>query len=229
VVRGIPADCKGSGRSEAARPRPTEDEHEENALAASVVACAQTNLQWEQTAAVVRPVLHQHPGSAVVLLAAHEHYEIADGLALEKDGAPGLSDTHDAGFCAAAQPIEAFLEYDAKARQGCLASHVEGCGHPDVVAANATHIRLGCSVEPSGAVGLGRPRRQPDQHRLDPADPSGNRIPGLPRFSGTGGQRTTRLRRARVFHPAQSELTGIASPISGHSESRIAGPGRRRM
>jgi hypothetical protein len=121
VVRGIPADM-GSGVSEPARPRPAEDEHGDDALRASVVACAQI----KQIHPVVGSGPGQRPGLAEVLLVvdhnadpgAHTNNELPGVLALESDGGPRLSDTHDAGLRAAAQPIEAFLDDETKARPG---------------------------------------------------------------------------------------------------------------
>jgi Glycosyl transferase family 2 len=130
----------GSARDE--RPGPVEDGCENVALGVTVVICAHTELRWGKTRAAVESVFGQLPRPAEVMLvvdhnpelAARARRELAQALVIENDGAPGLSDTRNAGLRAATQPITAFLDDDAEARPGWLASLVEPYSHSDVVA-----------------------------------------------------------------------------------------------
>ncbi len=106
----------------------------------SVVICAYTEQRWEQTRAAVGSVLAQ--GAAQVLLvvdhnpdlAARARRELPEVTVLESDGAPGLSGARNAGLRAATAPITVFLDDDAEARPGWLASLVEPYHRADVVA-----------------------------------------------------------------------------------------------
>jgi hypothetical protein len=116
--------------------RPAEAERGDGTLGVSVVVCAYTELRWQQTRAALESVLAQRPGPAQVLLvvdhntdlAARARRELAGVLVLESDGAPGLSGARNAGLRAATQPITAFLDDDAEARPGWLASLIEPYG-----------------------------------------------------------------------------------------------------
>jgi Glycosyl transferase family 2 len=118
-------------------------------LAVSVVVCAYTERRWEQIQVAVDSVLSQRPGPTQVLLvvdhnanlAAKARRKLAGATVVESDGVPGLSGARNAGLRAATQPITAFLDDDAEARPGWLASLVEPYGSTDVVA-------TGGSVQP---------------------------------------------------------------------------------
>jgi hypothetical protein len=108
----------------------------------SVVICAYSERRWEQTRVSVDSVLGQHPHPAEVLLvvdhnvnlAARARAELAGVTVLENDGAPGLSSARNTGLRAATQPVTAFLDDDAEARPGWLASLTEPYRSPEVVA-----------------------------------------------------------------------------------------------
>jgi glycosyltransferase involved in cell wall biosynthesis len=124
------------------RPSLAEDEHGDDVLGVSVVVCAHSELRWEQTRAAVESVLSQRPGPAQVLLVVDHNADLAarargetSGVSvLESDGTPGLSQARNTGLRAATQPITAFLDDDAEARPGWLASLVEPYSHSDVLA-----------------------------------------------------------------------------------------------
>lgn len=115
---------------------------EDDVLGVSVVVCAYTEQRWEQTRAAVGSVLDQSPGPAQLLLvvdhnpglAARARRELPGPTVLESDGAAGLSGARNAGLRAATAPVTAFLDDDAEARPGWLASLVEPYRDPDVVA-----------------------------------------------------------------------------------------------
>ena len=143
MVRGIRSvGYTGPGGTGEAAFRAAEDDSDDAELEVSVVICAYTEERWEQTRAAVKSVLDQHPGPAQVLLVVDHNPDLAaragrelDGVpVLESDGAPGLSGARNAGLLAATQPITAFLDDDAEARPGWLASLVEPYSHSDVVA-----------------------------------------------------------------------------------------------
>jgi cellulose synthase/poly-beta-1,6-N-acetylglucosamine synthase-like glycosyltransferase len=87
-------------------------------------------------------VLSQDPQPAQVVvvidhnaeLAARASRELHDSQVLESDGPPGLSGARNTGLKAATQPITVFLDDDAEARPGWLASLIEPYRSPDVVA-----------------------------------------------------------------------------------------------
>ena len=115
-------------------------------LAVSVIICAYTERRWERTRAAVASALGQHPRPAEVLLvvdhnaslAARARRELAHVTVLEGEGIPGLSGARNTGLRAATQPVAAFLDDDAEARPGWLASLVEPYRSPDVVATGGT-------------------------------------------------------------------------------------------
>jgi len=111
-------------------------------LAVSVVICAYSERRWQQTSAAVKSALSQSPPPSEVLLvvdynaelATRARTELADVTVLENDGSQGLSDARNTGLRAATQPVTAFLDDDAEARPGWLASLIEPYSSPDVVA-----------------------------------------------------------------------------------------------
>jgi len=112
-------------------------------LGVSVVVCAYSERRWEQICAAVKSALCQDPPPAEVLLvvdhnarlAARAREELAGITVLESDDdVPGLSGARNTGLRAAKQPITAFLDDDAEARPGWLASLVEPYDSPGVVA-----------------------------------------------------------------------------------------------
>jgi hypothetical protein len=118
------------------------DDPDDVELGVSVVICAYTEQRWEQTCAALESVFNQHPGPTQVLLvvdhntdlAARARRQFSRATVLESDGAPGLSGARNTGLRAATQPVTAFLDDDAEARPGWLASLVEPYSQPDVVA-----------------------------------------------------------------------------------------------
>ena len=115
---------------------------EDKDLGVSVVVCAYTEQRWAKTRAAVESALTQHPAPAEVLLvvdhnarlAIRAHREIAGVTVLESEGAPGLAGTRNTGLRAATQPVTVFLDDDAAARPGWLASLVEPYRSAHVVA-----------------------------------------------------------------------------------------------
>lgn len=111
-------------------------------LSVSIVICAYTEHRWVQICAAVKSALSQDPQPAEVLLvvdhnvslAARARHELAGITVLESDDVPGLSGARNTGLRAATQPITAFLDDDAQARPGWLASLVKPYASPDVVA-----------------------------------------------------------------------------------------------
>jgi cellulose synthase/poly-beta-1,6-N-acetylglucosamine synthase-like glycosyltransferase len=110
--------------------------------AVSVVICAYTMRRWDALRAAVRSVLSQDPQPAQVLvvidhnaeLAARARRELYGPEVLESDGPPGLSGARNTGLAAATQPVTVFLDDDAEARPGWLASLIEPYRSLDVVA-----------------------------------------------------------------------------------------------
>jgi Glycosyl transferase family 2 len=121
---------------------PTEMSAGNDDLGVSVVVCAYTEQRWEQIRAAVESALSQHPQPAEVLLivdhnadlAARARRELGGVTVLESDGTPGLSGARNAGLRAANQPVTVFLDDDAEARPGWLASLVEPYLSPNIVA-----------------------------------------------------------------------------------------------
>jgi glucosyl-dolichyl phosphate glucuronosyltransferase len=118
------------------RPATTE------ALPVTVVVCAYTERRWDQTRNAVASVLGQSPGPKQMILvidhnsglAARARQELAGITVLENDSKPGLSGARNTGLAAATQPITAFLDDDAEARPGWLASLIEPYLNLNVVA-----------------------------------------------------------------------------------------------
>jgi hypothetical protein len=113
-------------------------------LPVTVVICAYTERRWDQTRNAVASVLGQSPGAKQVVLVIDHNSGLAararrefSGIAiaiLENESVPGLSGARNTGLAAATQPITAFLDDDAEARPGWLASLVEPYSRPAVVA-----------------------------------------------------------------------------------------------
>ena len=111
-------------------------------LGVSVVICAYSERRWEKTCSALKSVLSQHPQPTEVLLvvdhntslAARARKELTDIIVLDSEDAPGLSGARNTGLRAATQSITAFLDDDAEARPGWLASLVEPYRSPDVIA-----------------------------------------------------------------------------------------------
>ena len=122
--------------------RPADNRSDDANLAVSVVICAYTEQRWEQTRAAIKSVFNQNPGPVQVLLvvdhnaslAARARRELSRVTVLENDDLPGLCGARNTGLRAATEPITAFLDDDAEARPGWLASLVEPYSSPDVVA-----------------------------------------------------------------------------------------------
>ena len=211
-------------------------------LAVSVVICAYTEERWEQTRAAIESVFNQHPRPAQVLLvvdhnadlAARARREFSRVTVLESDGAPGLCGARNTGLRAATQPITAFLDDDAEARPGWLASLVEPYSRSDVVATGGSVQPWWPGLRPPwlppafdwvvGCSYLGLPDRgpcaQPDRCQHEPADSSGTRSRRLQRFSGTEGRQSATLRRDRAGYPTHCEPTEIGRPIRARRRRR---------
>lgn len=118
------------------------DQPDAGKLGVSVVICAYTEHRWDQICAAIKSVLSQDPAPAEVLLVVDHNTQLAtrarhelDGITvLESDEVPGLSGARNTGLRAATQPITAFLDDDAEARPGWLASLVKPYSSADVVA-----------------------------------------------------------------------------------------------
>lgn len=116
----------------------------------AVVICAYTEQRWEQTVAAVRSVTEQVPGPSQVLLvidhcdalAARARRELPTITVLDSDGPPGLSGARNTGLRASRAAVTAFLDDDAAARPGWLATLVEPYSDAHVVAtAGSVHPR----------------------------------------------------------------------------------------
>ena len=111
-------------------------------LAVAVVICAYTLKRWELTRLAVASVLSQRPAPAQLLvvidnnaeLAAVARRELPGVTVLESSAAPGLSGARSTGLLASAQPITVFLDDDAEARAGWLASLIEPYREQGVIA-----------------------------------------------------------------------------------------------
>lgn len=120
------------------------------ALDVAVVICAYTQDRWDQTVAAINSVLSQRPGPGQVLLivdhnsalAERARQELAGVTVLESEGQPGLSGARNTGLRASRFGITAFLDDDAAARPGWLASLVAPYADREVVAtAGSIHPR----------------------------------------------------------------------------------------
>jgi glucosyl-dolichyl phosphate glucuronosyltransferase len=119
-------------------------------LDVAVVICAYTQDRWDQTVAAINSVLSQRPGPAQVLLIVDHNTALADRArrelagvtVVESDGQTGLSGARNTGLRASGSGITAFLDDDAAARPGWLASLVAPYADPDVVGtAGSIHPR----------------------------------------------------------------------------------------
>ena len=231
------------GVREAGRCHPAEDDDDDTELGVSVVICAYTEERWEQTRAALESVFNQHPRPTQVLLvvdhntdlAARARREFSRAIVLESDGAPGLSGARNTGLRAATQPVTAFLDDDAEARPGWLASLVEPYSRSDVVATGGSvqprwpGLRppwlppafdwvVGCSY--LGLPDSVGPCAQPDRCQHEPADSYGTRGRRLQCFSRTEGRQSATLRRDRVGYPTHCKPTEIDRPIRARRRRR---------
>jgi glycosyltransferase involved in cell wall biosynthesis len=111
-------------------------------LPVAVVICAYTLKRWNAMRLAVASVLRQCPAPAQLLvvidhnadLAILARRELADATVLESSAAPGLSGARSTGLLASTQPITVFLDDDAEAREGWLASLIEPYREPAVIA-----------------------------------------------------------------------------------------------
>ncbi|HSR85161.1 MAG TPA: glycosyltransferase family 2 protein [Streptosporangiaceae bacterium] len=102
-------------------------------LPVTVVVCAYTERRWDQTRNAVASVLGQSPRPKQMILvvdhnpelAARARGQLAGITVLENASTPGLSGARNTGLAAATQPVTAFLDDDAEARPGWLASLIE--------------------------------------------------------------------------------------------------------
>jgi hypothetical protein len=130
------------GAVEAPRSHLADDRNDDAGLAVSVVICAYTEQRWEETRAAIESVFNQYPKPVQVLLvvdhnadlAARARRELSGVTVLENNGSPGLCGARNTGLRVATEPITAFLDDDAEARPGWLASLVEPYSRHDVVA-----------------------------------------------------------------------------------------------
>jgi hypothetical protein len=132
----------GIGKQAAVENIPPPEPANRATLAVSVVICAYTERRWDQTRAAVDSVLGQLPPPHEVIVVIDYNAALADRArrelrgvtVLENAGIRGLSGARNTGLRAASQPITAFLDDDAKARPGWLASLIEPYAEPEVVA-----------------------------------------------------------------------------------------------
>lgn len=110
--------------------------------AVTVVICAYTLARWDRTRLAVASVLKQRPAPAQLLVVIDHNKELAElarrelaGVTvLDNSAAAGLSGARSTGLQASTQPITVFLDDDAEARDGWLASLVEPYREPEVIA-----------------------------------------------------------------------------------------------
>jgi GT2 family glycosyltransferase len=132
----------GTGEQTATEPFPRSEPSEHAALGASIVICAFTERRWEQTRAAVESVLTQVPAPRQVIvvidhnpgLAERARRELAGVTVLENAEMRGLSGARNTGLRAASEPVTVFVDDDAQARSGWLASLIEPYSAPEVVA-----------------------------------------------------------------------------------------------
>lgn len=111
-------------------------------LPVTVVVCAYTARRWDATCAALNSALNQNPQPAQVLLVIDHNPELADRArreiheveVLESTGSRGLSGARNTGLKVATQSITVFLDDDAEARPGWLASLVEPYRSGSIVA-----------------------------------------------------------------------------------------------
>ena len=125
---------------EHATPEP--DAQAKDTLPVTVVICAYTERRWAQTQNAVASVLGQRPRPEQLILVIDHNPSLAERAqreltgvkVLENDSTPGLSGARNTGLAAATQPVTAFLDDDAEARPGWLASLTEPYRNANVVA-----------------------------------------------------------------------------------------------
>jgi hypothetical protein len=108
----------------------------------TVVVCAYTQTRWVQTRAALESVLAQSPRAKQLLLvvdhnpdlAARARRDLPSVTVVESDEAKGLSGARNTGLKNATQPVTVFLDDDAEARPGWLASLVAPYRSHNVVA-----------------------------------------------------------------------------------------------
>lgn len=107
----------------------------------SVVICAYTEQRWGDLGDAVASVRDQVP-SAAELIVAIDHNPVLlarcrdafpDAIVVANAGRQGLSATRNAGIAAATGEVVAFLDDDAAARAGWLATLAAGYEHPGVL------------------------------------------------------------------------------------------------
>jgi hypothetical protein len=178
--------------------------------------------RWDALRAAVNSVLSQDPRPAQVVVVIDHNAELADRASrelqgcqvLESDGAPGLSGARNTGLAAAGQPVTVFLDDDARARPGWLASLIDPYRFPDVVA-------TGGHVEPRWP-GL-RPRWLPREfdwvvgcsYLGMPESPGAIRNP----IGANMSMRTAAALEAGGFHSAVGR---VGSPPAGCEETELA-------
>ncbi|MGB6454233.1 MAG: glycosyltransferase family 2 protein [Streptosporangiaceae bacterium] len=113
--------------------RPDDRAGSADRLRVTVVICAYTLNRWSETKSAVASVVGQRPAPAQVLLvidhnpelAALARAELPEVTVLESSGDPGLSGARNTGLAAATEPVTAFLDDDAEAQPGWLATLIE--------------------------------------------------------------------------------------------------------
>jgi hypothetical protein len=121
---------------------PTGEKDQRHDLAVSVIICAYTQRRWAQIKTAVDSVFSQGSVPAQILLVVDHNPDLAvraraefpEVTILENGDAAGLSGARNTGLRAANHPIVAFLDDDAAARPGWLASLVAPYCRSDVVA-----------------------------------------------------------------------------------------------
>lgn len=110
-------------------------------LPVSVVVCAYTERRWDQICSAVLSVQRQVPSAKQLLLVIDHNQDLAhrarrefSGVTvLENRNSPGLSGARNTGLQAATQPVTVFLDDDAAARPGWLATLVEPYERPETI------------------------------------------------------------------------------------------------
>ena len=196
--------------------------HGQQTLAVTVVICAYSDLRWERTRAAVQSVLTQDPGPRQVLLVVDHNPGLADrarrafgaAMVIESKGPAGLSGARNTGLRAATQPVTAFLDDDAHARPGWLASLVEPYGSPAVVA-------TGGSVQPKW------PARRPSWFPPAFYWVVGCSYPGLPTATGTirnpiGANMSLRTELALAAGGFSAAIGRVGGNTRGCEETELA-------
>lgn len=134
MARGTAHNGEGYAGLSAMRQAVTRPDHGSSDTApVTVVVCAYTERRWDQTRSAVESVLAQCPRPDQVILvvdhnaglAARAREALPGVEVIDSTGEPGLSDARNTGLKAATQPVTAFLDDDAEARPGWLASLTE--------------------------------------------------------------------------------------------------------